>query len=202
MFHRANFTLKKLELWADRQPEFSLASRSSARGIPLQSGVLAFHQPNIIHKQQQPQEKHTHTRENWLKNEADWYQKTRWGCSLQSPFWWCESPKFSIQSIQTHASRLILSSCFGVLSSTSLGTLYPIYLSYKAIKNNDLQSLEILLMFWIVMGTIQTIEATFGWFLHWFALLPLTFCHALFGWIDAAPFRHFCWDKSMYKCLH
>ncbi|PLW25218.1 hypothetical protein PCANC_11037 [Puccinia coronata f. sp. avenae] len=50
---------------------------------------------------------------------------------------------------------------------TSLGTLYPIYLSYKAIKNNDLKSLEILLMFWIVMGTIQTIESTFGWFLHW-----------------------------------
>ncbi|KAH9454390.1 hypothetical protein MJO28_007385 [Puccinia striiformis f. sp. tritici] len=50
---------------------------------------------------------------------------------------------------------------------TSLGTLYPIYLSYKAIKNNDLQSLEILLMFWIVMGTINAIESTCGWFLHW-----------------------------------
>lgn len=50
---------------------------------------------------------------------------------------------------------------------TSLGTLYPIYLSYKAIKNNDLQSLEILLMFWIVMGAIHALESTFGWFLHW-----------------------------------
>ncbi|WAQ86728.1 hypothetical protein PtA15_7A456 [Puccinia triticina] len=50
---------------------------------------------------------------------------------------------------------------------TSLGTLYPIYLSYKAIKNNDLQSLEILLMFWVVMGTIHAIESTLGWFLHW-----------------------------------
>ncbi|KAA1077533.1 hypothetical protein PGT21_011169 [Puccinia graminis f. sp. tritici] len=50
---------------------------------------------------------------------------------------------------------------------TTLGTLYPIYLSYKAIKNNDLQSLEILLMFWVVMGTINAIEYAFGWFLHW-----------------------------------
>ncbi|MBW0474174.1 hypothetical protein O181_013889 [Austropuccinia psidii MF-1] len=61
---------------------------------------------------------------------------------------------------------------------TSLGTLYPIYLSYKAIKNNDLQSLEVLLMFWIVMGIINAVESTFGWLLRW---IPFFYhCKSLF----------------------
>lgn len=60
-----------------------------------------------------------------------------------------------------------LFSFISFLIVTSLGTLYPIYLSYKAIKANDLQSLEVLLMYWIVMGSVTALENTFGWLINW-----------------------------------
>lgn len=53
--------------------------------------------------------------------------------------------------------------------STSLGTLYPIYLSYKAIKANDLASLETLLMYWVVMGAVGAAEGTIEWVVNWSA---------------------------------
>ncbi|KAG0147301.1 hypothetical protein CROQUDRAFT_670590 [Cronartium quercuum f. sp. fusiforme G11] len=60
-----------------------------------------------------------------------------------------------------------LFSFISFLIVTSLGTLYPIYLSYKAIKANDLQSLEVLLMYWIVMGSVTALENTLGWLVNW-----------------------------------
>ncbi|CAH7671887.1 TB2/DP1, HVA22 family-domain-containing protein [Phakopsora pachyrhizi] len=60
----------------------------------------------------------------------------------------------------------------------SIGSLYPVYLSYKAIKNNDTQALEVLLMFWVVMGVITVLENTFGWLVNW---IPLFYqCKCLF----------------------
>lgn len=45
--------------------------------------------------------------------------------------------------------------------------MYPAYASYKAIKANDMQQLETWLMFWVVMGTVITVESTVEWIWSW-----------------------------------
>ncbi|ORY72207.1 TB2/DP1, HVA22 family-domain-containing protein [Leucosporidium creatinivorum] len=54
------------------------------------------------------------------------------------------------------------------LVSTTAGSLYPAYASYKAIKSNDLQKLEVWLMYWVVMGFVMCAESTVEWMFAWF----------------------------------
>lgn len=51
--------------------------------------------------------------------------------------------------------------------STSAGFVYPTYASYKAIKSNDMQKLEVWLMYWVVMGTVMAMESTVEWIFAW-----------------------------------
>lgn len=50
---------------------------------------------------------------------------------------------------------------------TTAGSLYPAYASYKAIKSNDLQKLEVWLMYWVVMGFVMCAESTVEWMFTW-----------------------------------
>lgn len=50
---------------------------------------------------------------------------------------------------------------------TTAGSLYPAYASYKAIKSNDLQKLEVWLMYWVVMGFVMCAESTVEWMFAW-----------------------------------
>lgn len=43
------------------------------------------------------------------------------------------------------------------------------YNSYKAIKSNDLQKLEVWLMYWVVMGTVMAMESSVEWIFAWYA---------------------------------
>ena len=58
------------------------------------------------------------------------------------------------------------------VSSTSAGTVYPTYASYKAIKNNDGPQLEVWLMYWVVMGAVFTAESTVEWLFSWSVIAP------------------------------
>lgn len=56
---------------------------------------------------------------------------------------------------------------FPLSRRTTAGSLYPAYASYKAIKSNDLQKLEVWLMYWVVMGFIMCMESTVEWLFAW-----------------------------------
>lgn len=50
---------------------------------------------------------------------------------------------------------------------TVAGSIYPAYASYKAIKQNDAQQLEVWLMFWVVMGSVFAVEHSVEWLVSW-----------------------------------
>lgn len=54
-----------------------------------------------------------------------------------------------------------------VLHRTIAGFAYPCYASFKAIKGNDLQTMETWLMYWIVMGGLKALENTVEWVFAW-----------------------------------
>lgn len=50
----------------------------------------------------------------------------------------------------------------------SCATLWPCYASFKAVKANDLATIERWLMFWVIMGIVSVGEGTVEWFLAWY----------------------------------
>lgn len=60
------------------------------------------------------------------------------------------------------------------MNSTTAGFLYPAYSSYKAIRTNDTQAIEVWLMFWVVMAGIHTVENTVEWTVNWCEVLHLS----------------------------
>jgi hypothetical protein len=57
--------------------------------------------------------------------------------------------------------------------SALVATLFPVFASYKAIKDNDISQLKPWLMFWVVFGVFGLAESWTWWFLVWYVNLTL-----------------------------
>lgn len=53
------------------------------------------------------------------------------------------------------------------LISTSVGFLFPVYSSYKAIRANEQDAIESWLMYWVVMAGLHVVEVTVEWTVSW-----------------------------------
>jgi len=51
--------------------------------------------------------------------------------------------------------------------STSVGFLFPVYSSYKAIRANEQDAIESWLMYWVVMAGLHAVENTVEWAVNW-----------------------------------
>lgn len=54
-----------------------------------------------------------------------------------------------------------------VFHSTSVGFLFPVYSSYKAIRANEQEAIESWLMYWVVMAGLHAVENTVEWTVNW-----------------------------------
>lgn len=64
---------------------------------------------------------------------------------------------------------------YSLHNSTSVGFLFPVYSSYKAIRANEQDAIESWLMYWVVMAGLHAVENTVEWAVNWLVILKYRF---------------------------